>query len=87
MGVSTGVESEYERWAEQFEVHSRQSEISQLLVNCPHVRSLHSGLVPAKVSYNDFWKRYFFKLGLLQQVSDTGDIESVLYLELCLFGS
>ena len=71
MGVSTGVESEYERWAGQFEVQSRQSEISQLLVNCPHVRSLHSGLVPAKVSYNDFWKRYFFKLGLLRQVSVT----------------
>ena len=59
---------EFEKWAGQFVVQSRQSEISQLLVNCPHVRTLHSQLVPAKVSYESFWQRYFFKLNLLQQV-------------------
>ena len=68
IGSPIGAGSEYKKWAEQFDVQSRQAEISQLLVNCPHVRSLHGQLVPAKVSYNDFWKRYFFKLSLLQQV-------------------
>ena len=63
-----GVEAEYEAWTKQFDVQSHQSEISQLLVNCPHIRTLHGQLVPAKASYESFWHRYFFKLGLLQQV-------------------
>ena len=64
----TGVEKEYQEWAGQFDVQPRQAEISQLLVSCPHVRTMHGQLVPAKVSYENFWKRYFFKSGLLQQV-------------------
>ena len=62
---------EYQEWVDQFDVQSRQSEISQLLVSCPHVRTMHGQLVPAKVSYEGFWQHYFFKMGLLQQVSIT----------------
>ena len=64
----SGVEKEYQAWTKEFDVQSRQSEISQLLVTCPHIRTIHGKLVPAKVSYENFWQRYFFKLGLLQQV-------------------
>ena len=72
--MQAGVESEYQEWARNFDVQSRQSEISQLLVNCPHVRTIHGQLVPAKVSYETFWQRYFFKLGLLQQVMESHDL-------------
>lgn len=55
-------------WKAKFSVQAQQSDISNLLVTCPHIRSLHSQLVPAKVSYETFWMRYFYKVQLLEQV-------------------
>ena len=59
----------YAEWKAKFDIPAHQSDISNLLVCCSHVRTLHSQLVPAQVSYEAFWMRYFFKVQQLQKAS------------------
>lgn len=62
-----GGEKAFLEWKSGFDVQARQPEISNLLVSCSHIRSLHAKLVPSQVSYESFWQRYFYKVQLLQQ--------------------
>ena len=58
-----------------------------MLVSCSHVRTKHSQLVPAKVSYEAFWMRYFYRMHRLEKVRGsyihlTGSpIESHVYIQ------
>lgn len=58
----------YAVWKSKFDLQACQSDISTILVCCSHVRTLHSQLVPAQVSYEAFWTRYFFQIQQLQKV-------------------
>ncbi len=58
----------YESWKSSFDTEDYQSDISDLLVSSQQVRSSHSQLVPARVSYGVFWMRYFYKVQRLQKV-------------------
>jgi BSD domain len=58
---------EFAEFSAQFDVQSRTEEISSLLASDQVVRQLHSMLVPDKVAYVDFWKRYFFRLARFRQ--------------------
>ncbi|CAF0811864.1 unnamed protein product [Adineta steineri] len=59
----------YKTWLEtsDFNVEKCKSDISQLLIDAPHVRSFHARLVPACTTYNDFWSRYYFRLYQLDE--------------------
>lgn len=59
---------DFERWKSTFAIQSYQTDISNLLVSCSLVRGKHSQLVPAKVSYETFWMRYFYKTHQLEKV-------------------
>lgn len=48
------------------DLEKRQGEISDLMVNNPHVRKNYSALVPEKVSHKVFWTRYFYKVHLIE---------------------
>lgn len=43
------------------EKEETKAEISDLMVECPEIRSLYSKLVPDAVTHNDFWQRYFYR--------------------------
>eukprot|EP00731_Ephydatia_muelleri_P023708 Em0015g1291a len=55
------------RWKETFDIQDHQTEISQLLVSAPHVRALHSQLVPARISYELFWQHYWYHTSRVKQ--------------------
>lgn len=59
---------EQRKWAESFDVQEHTKEISDLLISKHHLQQLHTELVPAIVSYNDFWGRYFYQLHCINEV-------------------
>ena len=64
------IDDGFSDWCGTFDVQAHQAAISSLLVSCSNVRSLHARLVPGQVSYEAFWMRYFYKVELMQQVSE-----------------
>lgn len=64
----TSIEA-YQAWRESthFDLEEYKGEIAQLLIDAPHVRSLHARLVPACTTYQDFWARYYFRLHQLKE--------------------
>ncbi|KAL5478219.1 hypothetical protein EMCRGX_G025118 [Ephydatia muelleri] len=67
LNVSAGEEPTFCRWKETFDIQDHQTEISQLLVSAPHVRALHSQLVPARISYELFWQHYWYHTSRVKQ--------------------
>eukprot|EP00729_Bicosta_minor_P010299 gene10299-10744_t len=65
-----GDEDAYHAWCEQFDLHARTEEISQLLSTDEVVQKLHAELIPGKVSYNLFWHRYFYSIHGLKVAED-----------------
>ncbi|XP_071964258.1 BSD domain-containing protein 1-like isoform X2 [Antedon mediterranea] len=57
----------YEKWCQAFSLEDNKGEISELLVVNTNVRSLYTKMVPAVVSHDDFWNRYFYKIYQLDQ--------------------
>ncbi|KAL2170224.1 hypothetical protein VTG60DRAFT_5092 [Thermothelomyces hinnuleus] len=55
---STG--AEFEAWAKDFDVDKKTADISSDLEKYPELRATMEKLVPDKVPYADFWKRYYF---------------------------
>jgi hypothetical protein len=51
---------EYEPWTKTFNVESKTDDISKDLANFGDLRKSMEKLVPEKVAYEDFWKRYYF---------------------------
>lgn len=57
---------EFVGWKETFDLSERVTAVSGLLSSDGALRKLHAELVPNKVSYNQFWIRYFFALHQLK---------------------
>jgi hypothetical protein len=51
---------EYAAWAEKFDADSKTDDISKDLENFPELRTTMEKVVPDRVSYADFWRRYYF---------------------------
>lgn len=51
---------EYEPWTKKFDAESKTGDISKDLENFPELRISMEKLVPDRVPYLDFWKRYYF---------------------------
>jgi len=54
------VSEEYAPWAKDFNVESKTNDISSDLEKYKELRTAMEKLVPDKVAYGDFWKRYYF---------------------------
>ncbi|KAG0651265.1 BSD domain-containing 1 [Hyphodiscus hymeniophilus] len=52
--------AEYEPWTKTFNVESKTDDISKDLENFGELRASMEKLVPDKVTYEEFWKRYYF---------------------------
>lgn len=52
----------YERWLTRFNLDEYDGEINILLANNPSLRQVFASLVPARVSHETFWKRYFYAI-------------------------
>ncbi|KAI0839982.1 BSD-domain-containing protein [Hypoxylon sp. FL0890] len=52
--------TEFAAWAKNFDVDSKTENISTDLAKYPELRANMEKLVPDKVPYADFWKRYYF---------------------------
>lgn len=55
---------DWETWS--CDLDKRQGEISDLMVNNASVREHYKSMVPDQVSHKLFWKRYFFKVHLIE---------------------
>ena len=51
---------EYQKWASQFDVEKKTSDIATELEKYEELRRAMEKLVPEKVEYEQFWKRYYF---------------------------
>lgn len=58
---------EYEKWKENFNSETNKSIISDLLIENSSMRLIYSKLVPAQISNDQFWCRYFFKTNLFEE--------------------
>lgn len=58
--ISDPVSAEYEPWTKTFDAESKTDDISKDLESFNELRSSMEKLVPDRVSYADFWKRYYF---------------------------
>ena len=52
--------AEYEPWAKGFDAEKKTGDISQDLEKYEELRSAMEKLVPERVEYSEFWKRYYF---------------------------
>lgn len=52
--------AEYEQWAKDFDAEKKTADISSDLTKYPELRTTMGKLVPDKVPYAEFWKRYYF---------------------------
>lgn len=52
--------TDYKAFAEDFDVDEKTESISADLAKYPELRATMEKVVPATVSYADFWKRYYF---------------------------
>jgi hypothetical protein len=58
--------AEFEPWAKTFNVESKTDDISKDLEKFGELRTSMEKLVPDKVAYGDFWKRYYFLRHLIE---------------------
>lgn len=56
----------YAEWSKTFTLDEHTHEISRLLVDNQKLRDLHTFLVPAEMSYTNFWKIYYYRTELFQ---------------------
>ncbi|KAL1496760.1 hypothetical protein AB1Y20_014350 [Prymnesium parvum] len=56
----------FSRWCSTFELLEHTAEIEALLKGKPALRATHAALVPSRVTYKEFWQRYFFGVHSLQ---------------------
>lgn len=55
---ATGEESE--KWAKDFDIDKKTDDINNDLIKYPELRTTMESLVPDKILYADFWRRYYF---------------------------
>jgi len=54
------VSTEYESWAKEFNAESKTEDISKDLEKYDELRTAMEKLVPDRVPYENFWKRYYY---------------------------
>lgn len=52
--------TEYQTWQKDFDIDKKTESISSDLAKYPELRATMEKLVPDKVPYADFWRRYYF---------------------------
>lgn len=55
---------EFKEWKKTFQLDSKTEEISTLLQQNPTIKKQHESLIGEKLSYSDFWERYFYNYHL-----------------------
>lgn len=84
--VTDAIDSEFATFLKSFNLESKTAEISSLLKKHSQLQNLMAAVVPTKVSYEEFWARYFFMYGkileqeekrkkILENNADDGDDE------------
>jgi hypothetical protein len=58
--MKDGTGPEYESWVKGFDIDKKTEDIASDLDKYPELRATMEKLVPDKVSYADFWRRYYF---------------------------
>jgi len=58
--IKDPISPEYEKWSENFSVEEKTEGISKDLETYEELRRAMEKLVPEKVEYGEFWKRYYF---------------------------
>ena len=58
---------EYQKWQESFDVSQKTDTIADDLTKHDELRRAMERLVPEKVDYNSFWKRYYFLRHVVQE--------------------
>ncbi|KAL2115867.1 hypothetical protein VTJ04DRAFT_10122 [Mycothermus thermophilus] len=58
--MKDGTGPEYESWVKEFDIDKKTEDIASDLDKYPELRATMEKLVPDKVSYADFWRRYYF---------------------------
>ena len=61
---------DYDGFLERFAIDEWTGTISDLLTQTPILREVHSQLVPERVSYLEFWQRYFYKLERMEETEN-----------------
>lgn len=51
---------DWDTWGKEFDIASKTEDISKDLEKYPELRATMEKLVPEKIPYEDFWKRYYF---------------------------
>ncbi|EFW21653.1 hypothetical protein D8B26_001810 [Coccidioides posadasii str. Silveira] len=82
---------EWGKWKDEFKIDSKTDVISKDLETYPELRRAMENLVPEKVEYADFWRRYYFLRMVIEteekrrkellQASTAGDDEEVAWDE------
>jgi hypothetical protein len=60
----------YAKWSAEFDLASKQQEMSEALVKVKELRDNYAKCVPAKTSHAEFWMRYFYKVGQLRAAEE-----------------
>lgn len=58
----------FESWEKEISIDGKTEEISLLLEEYPDLRKQMESLVPSEVSYDDFWKRFFWHKEVVQPI-------------------
>lgn len=58
---------EFAKWQQSFEPDANKAAISDLLIENSSMRLIYSKLVPAQISNDQFWCRYFFKANVFEE--------------------
>lgn len=58
---------EFAKWQEAFEPDANKAAVSDLLIENSSMRLIYSKLVPAQISNDQFWCRYFFKANVFEE--------------------
>ena len=58
---------EWEKWKQEFDVEKYTDRIAQDLETYPELRRVMGELVPEKVQYGEFWGRYYFLRGVVEE--------------------
>lgn len=51
---------DWDAWGKEFDIESKTEDIAKDLEKYPELRGTMEKLVPEKIAYEDFWKRYYF---------------------------
>ncbi|GMM33870.1 Dos2 protein [Saccharomycopsis crataegensis] len=61
--ITNAVDSDYAEFAKGFKIDEKTNDIAEVLKKHPELQNLMASLVPTKISYQEFWTRYYFMYG------------------------